>query len=116
MVGDLQDPQLNELEEKVAVSNQTLKAADEQYLQARAAVQIARAKYFPTLGVGSSVARDRLSQNRPTAGSGSKTLYNDFLLLARLRWEPDLWGRSAAPWNPRAPRPRLALPIWPMSI
>ena len=32
-----QDPQLNKLEEQVAVSNQTLKASYEQYMQARAA-------------------------------------------------------------------------------
>src|SRR6202012_5480172 len=39
------DPQLNGLEDKVAVSNQTLKAAMEQYLQAREQVQVARSQY-----------------------------------------------------------------------
>ncbi len=42
-----QDPQLDKLEQQVAVSNQTLKAAYEQYMQARAAIQVARSQYFP---------------------------------------------------------------------
>ena len=46
------EPELNALEEKIEVSNQTLKAATEQYFSARSAVQIARASYFPTLGAG----------------------------------------------------------------
>jgi outer membrane protein TolC len=44
-----QDPQLDKLEEQVAVSNQTLKASYEQYMQARAAIQFYRSQYFPTL-------------------------------------------------------------------
>ena len=37
-----QDPQLDKLEQQVAVSNQTLKASYEQYMQARAAIQVYR--------------------------------------------------------------------------
>ena len=44
-----QDPQLDKLEQQVAVSNQTLKASYEQYMQARAAVQFYRSQYFPTI-------------------------------------------------------------------
>ena len=87
------DPQLNALEEKVAISNQTLKAATEQYFSARATVQIARANYFPTLGVGSAISRQQLSENRPTAVPGSKSLYSDFSLAGQAGWEPDLWGK-----------------------
>ena len=60
-----QDPQLNKLEEQVAVSNQTLKASYEQYMQARAAVQFYRSQYFPTVQAGPSATRERQSQNRP---------------------------------------------------
>src|SRR5690349_19195321 len=45
------DPQLNALEEKVLVSNQTLKAATAQYLAARDQVRVARAGYAPTLSL-----------------------------------------------------------------
>ena len=87
-----QDPQLDKLEQQVAVSNQTLKASYEQYLQARAAVQYYRSQLFPTLQVGPSASRDRQSQNRPLHVPGTKSTYNDFILQGQVNWEPDLWG------------------------
>ena len=45
-----QDLQLNELEEKVDVSNQSLKAAQAQFLQARAAVRITRSSLLSNCG------------------------------------------------------------------
>ncbi|HEX3437283.1 MAG TPA: efflux transporter outer membrane subunit [Pseudacidobacterium sp.] len=87
------DPQLNALQEKVAVSNQTLKAATEQYFSARAAIQVFRANYFPTLSAGPSISRTSLSRNRPTAVPGSLNQYNDFALAGQASWEPDFWGQ-----------------------
>ncbi len=87
-----QDPQLNQLEKQVAVSNQTLKASYEQYMQARAAVQYYRSQYFPTVQAGPSASRDRQSSNRPLYVAGSKTTYNDIFLQGQVSWEPDLWG------------------------
>lgn len=87
------DPQLNALEEKAALSNQSLKAATEQYFSARAAIQVYRANYFPTLTAGTSVARQHLSENRPTAVPGAVSQYNDFALAGQASWEPDLWGQ-----------------------
>jgi NodT family efflux transporter outer membrane factor (OMF) lipoprotein len=86
------DPQLNSLEDKVAVSNQTLKAAAEQYLAARSQVQVSRAAYYPTLSVSPSGARDRQSENRPLYVPGSKTTYSDIVASGQATWEPDLWG------------------------
>lgn len=87
------DPQLNALEEKVAISNQTLKAATEQYFAARAAVQVARAAYYPTLSAGPAISRQHLSENRPTSVPQSLSQYNDFVLAGQASWEPDLWGQ-----------------------
>jgi NodT family efflux transporter outer membrane factor (OMF) lipoprotein len=87
-----QDPQLDKLEQQVAVSNQTLKASYEQYIQARAAVQFYRSQYYPTVQVGPSADRTRQSQNRPLYVPGSKTTYNDLFLQGQVSWEPDLWG------------------------
>ncbi len=85
------DPRLNDLEEKVAVSNQTLKAATEQYFQAREQVRVARASYYPTLNAGPAISRQRTSDNSP---SGTKGLtYNTFSLAGQVLWEPDLWGQ-----------------------
>jgi NodT family efflux transporter outer membrane factor (OMF) lipoprotein len=87
------DPQLNALEDKVAVSNQTLKAATEQYFSARAAVQVARAAYYPTLSAGPAISRNRLSLNRPTTVPGAVSQYNDFSVVGQASWEPDFWGQ-----------------------
>ncbi len=88
------DPQLNALEDKVAVSNQTLKAALQQYLQARQQVQIAHSQYFPTLSAGPSIARTRESNNEPnTYKDLTQYQYNTFSIGGEAQWEPDLWGQ-----------------------
>jgi NodT family efflux transporter outer membrane factor (OMF) lipoprotein len=87
-----QDPQLDKLEQQVAVSNQTLKASYEQYMQARAAIQFYRSQYYPTVQVGPSATRERQSSNRPLYVTGSKSTYNDLFLQGQVAWEPDLWG------------------------
>jgi outer membrane protein TolC len=87
-----QDPQLDKLEQQVAVSNQTLKASYEQYMQARAAIQVYRSQYFPTVQAGPSATRERQSSNRPLRVTSSKSTYNDLFLQGQVSWEPDLWG------------------------
>lgn len=87
------DPQLNALEEKVAAGNQTLRAATEQYFQARELVRATRAGFYPTLQAGPSLSRIHQSQNRALYVPGSKTEYGDFSLAGQAAWEPDLWGR-----------------------
>jgi NodT family efflux transporter outer membrane factor (OMF) lipoprotein len=88
-----QDPELNKLEQQVAVSNQTLKATYEQYMQARAAIQFARSQYYPTVQVGPSASADRQSTNRPLFVNSEETNYTDLVLQGQVNWEPDLWGR-----------------------
>ena len=88
------DPQLNALEDKVAVSNQTLKAATEQYLQARQQVRIARSQYYPTLAAGPSLQRVSKSNNTPTSVRGvSHYQYGVFDLAGQAQWQPDFWGQ-----------------------
>jgi NodT family efflux transporter outer membrane factor (OMF) lipoprotein len=88
------DPQLNALEEKINVSNESLKAAFEAYQSAHAQVQIQRADLFPTLGVNPSASRAQESLHRPLYSSlASSSLYNDFQVTGSASWEPDLWGR-----------------------
>ena len=86
------DPQLNALEAKIAVSNQTLKAAMEEYFAAREQVRVARSNYFPVLGAGPSITRTHASHNQPNTRSGSDFQYNTFTLEGQASWEPDLWG------------------------
>ena len=88
------DAQLNVLEDKVAISNQSLKAAMEEYFQAREQVRVARANYYPTLEAGPSISRTRESYNQPnTQQSVTKYQYNTFTLEGQALWEPDLWGQ-----------------------
>jgi NodT family efflux transporter outer membrane factor (OMF) lipoprotein len=88
------DPQLNGLEDKVAVSNQTLKAAMEQYLQAREQVQVARSQYYPTLAAGPSISRTRESNNQPNTVVGqTRYQYNTFAVTGQAQWQPDFWGQ-----------------------
>ena len=93
------DPQLNALEEQVNISNQSLKVAEAQFRQARALVQVARAAYFPTVTVGASFTRARVSPNSPSVVSQTGKTgtfsppYSDYLLGADVSWELDLWGR-----------------------
>lgn len=92
------DPQLNALEEQVVGANQSVRAAEAQYRQARALVQAARAGYFPTLSAGASATRSRRSANLGTGAStgsagGSGNTTSDFQLPLDAAWELDLWGR-----------------------
>jgi len=87
-----QDSQLNDLEEKVSVSNQTLRAAQDQFLEARAAVRIARSSLFPVVTANLPVSRQRTSQNRPLAGPATPYNYSDFLISGDLSYEADVWG------------------------
>ena len=98
-----QDPQLNALEEKIDISNQSLKAAQAQFAQARATVRYNRADYYPTITAGVSATRERYSANRPL---NSLTLNpitgkslpqaeteNDLIIPIDMSYEPDVWGR-----------------------
>lgn len=88
------DPQLSALEAKVAVSNQTLRAAFEQYQSAREQVQVVRSQYYPTLAAGPSIGRTRESLNQPNTVRGvTNYQYNTFSIAGQAQWEPDLWGQ-----------------------
>ena len=88
-----QNPRLNVLEEQINVSNQTLKAAQAQFAQARALVRFDRADYYPTATAGLSATEIRQSQNRPLRSLTSKTTYTDIVLPMDVAYEPDVWGR-----------------------
>jgi len=89
-----QDPQLNELEEKVTVSNQSLRAAQDQFLEARAQLRISRSAQFPLVTVGSSITQQRQSLNRALARATVPVNYSDFLISGGdFSYEADVWGR-----------------------
>ena len=85
--------QLNELESRVSVSNQSIQKAVATLQEARAAVGVARSSYFPTLTAGVSQQRFHTSQNvigrRELAG---KTV-SDYSVGVDASWEPDLFDK-----------------------
>jgi NodT family efflux transporter outer membrane factor (OMF) lipoprotein len=87
-----QDPQLNDLEQQVSVSNQNLKAAEAEYTQARALLRYYRANYYPSINGGATAARTRISNNEPPPKTYNGVTYNDFQIPLELSYEVDVWG------------------------
>ncbi len=90
------EPELNDLEEKLIVNNQTIKQSFENYMAARTLIAQARAQLFPTIGVSPSWSRSKSSANlgKETAGaSGAGSASSLTMLPLTASWEPDLWGR-----------------------
>jgi hypothetical protein len=67
------DPKLNELEERVAISNQTIIAAEANYRAAHALVLQAQAALFPTLSLNPAVTREKSSAALAGIGGGVST-------------------------------------------
>ena len=86
------DPQLNALEDQIAVSNQDLKAAEARYREARAIIRVNRAAEFPTITTAPGIGTLRDSTHRPflPANPGAT---GDFVLPFDFSYELDLWGR-----------------------
>ena len=81
------DPTLNDLEAKVEVSNQTLKADEAAYRVAHALVAQDRAALFPTVSLGASATQSGGGSH--AAPTGTHTLYEPTLGAT---WAPDIWG------------------------
>ncbi|MDE3108534.1 MAG: efflux transporter outer membrane subunit [Acidobacteriota bacterium] len=87
------DPELDSLERQITVSDQTLKIAQERFVQARAAIGIAHAPALPNVTAGVAGSRNRQSQNRALFGGAAPVEYSDVQLPVDASYEPDVWGR-----------------------
>jgi NodT family efflux transporter outer membrane factor (OMF) lipoprotein len=85
--------ELDDLEKGLITGNPTLAAALANYAQARALADQARAGLFPTLGLSTSVERDRESINAPLRGPTTPTYYNANTVGGSVSYELDLWGQ-----------------------
>ena len=110
--------QLNELEEQVNISNQSLKAAQAQFAEARAALQVTRSLKYPTRHAPiHPPSHDRVSAQSPALQFASSPRRNTttsfcrwtFLTKSTCGAACAAWSRAAAPKRKPAPR------IWPMS-
>jgi NodT family efflux transporter outer membrane factor (OMF) lipoprotein len=92
------DAQLDALMTQVAVTNQTIKAAEARVREARALTQAARAAFFPIVTANASATR---SGGRGGAAGGTVSatggqvarVGNNFNVALDVNWEIDLWGR-----------------------
>ena len=87
-----QDAELNDLEQRCATANQNIAAALHAYEQAHDLVRENKASLYPTVSVGASDTRNRVSNNKPLRPVGESQDYWDFLIPLSISWEPDLWG------------------------
>jgi NodT family efflux transporter outer membrane factor (OMF) lipoprotein len=92
------DPVLNDLEGRVNVSNQTLRAVEAQFRQAQAVARQARASFFPSLDLGVSATRSKSGTGTTTVVQGSTAIAGGREVTSRratvnASWEPDVWGR-----------------------
>lgn len=78
------DPELDTLEARVVIDNQTLKIAEARYRAARAAVDSARAARLPSVTGAASASRGRAK---------GASVSNTYGLSASASWEVDVWGR-----------------------
>ena len=88
-----QDPQLNQLEDRIATDNVQLKQALETYLAARDQVAEARANFFPQVSASAAPQGEKYSANEPLFNKSNQTVYSDFTIQGQATWEPDFWGR-----------------------
>jgi NodT family efflux transporter outer membrane factor (OMF) lipoprotein len=91
------DAELNSLEEKVDIDNQTIKLAFQNFMAARAIVGEARSQLFPVVSVGPSFQESGTSANTSTTTTTTAVPINRvsgaYSLPFDVSWEPDLWGR-----------------------
>lgn len=87
-----QDPQLNALEEKVDVSNQSLRAAADRFQEARDVLRESRSALYPLVTASVSPSQNRQSQNKALFGGTSPVNYSDLVLEGQVSYEADAWG------------------------
>ncbi len=91
-------PELNDLEQQVQKSNQSLAAALHSFEAARAMVAEARSQYFPTVTTAPAVTTGRQpvvqqQTNGTTGGTVAGARVTTYTLPIDATWSPDLWGR-----------------------
>ena len=87
-----QDPQLNTLEEKINVSNQTLRAAVDRFREARDELRQTRSALFPLVSASVTPSQNRQSQHRALFGGTSPINYSDLTVTGDVSYEVDAWG------------------------
>jgi NodT family efflux transporter outer membrane factor (OMF) lipoprotein len=87
-------PELNELEKKAAIQNQSLKSFAARYLEAQAQIGINRSALYPTIGTAPLVQGVRDAAGRPYFTAPANNIgVADIQLPLQTSYEIDFWGR-----------------------
>jgi outer membrane protein, multidrug efflux system len=88
------DPQLNGLETQALTANQTLQAAVQRVLEARATLGVTRSQQYPQVSAQPSLAGGRVAGTRPLPPGSVGNPYTDYQLTLPpdVSYEVDLWG------------------------
>jgi NodT family efflux transporter outer membrane factor (OMF) lipoprotein len=86
------DPQLDDLEQRLLANNTDLAAAYAHYRQAKAYVDQVSSALYPTVSMSAVPQRDRQSDTRPLR-NGGPDYYNSATLGGEVDYDLDLWGR-----------------------
>jgi NodT family efflux transporter outer membrane factor (OMF) lipoprotein len=90
------NPELSAIEDQVNITNQNIAAAEANFRQAVALVQVARAAYFPTVTAAPSATRVYRSTgsavSATAAGLTTAPTVNIYSMPGSASWVPDLWG------------------------
>jgi NodT family efflux transporter outer membrane factor (OMF) lipoprotein len=99
----LREPELDALEEQLDINNQTIARYFQNFMAARAQVNVARAGYFPTVsaapsftqtGTGTTARTVVLgSPGTPVAANSGSATTSFFSIPIEATWAPDLWDR-----------------------
>jgi NodT family efflux transporter outer membrane factor (OMF) lipoprotein len=87
------DEPLNALEGRIDVSNNTLRAAQATFDQARALVRYAASSRSPQVSGSAAASRTSHSENTPNWSGTAAENYSDYLLRVDASYELDVWGR-----------------------
>jgi len=98
------DPQLNSLEEKLNIDNQSIKQAFSNFMASRALISEARSQLFPSVTFVPGYTHNETSANN-TSGAAAAAGVSSTAVVPQNRqtsqislpfdvsWQPDLWGR-----------------------
>src|SRR6266446_6045953 len=85
------DPKLNELEERVNISNQNIALADANFRAARALVKEARSQYFPLVTTAPNMTISQQSAALGRSAFSSQGVFKLYSVPFSASWEPYFW-------------------------
>ena len=91
------DPELDQLERQVNISNQNVKEFEAEYRQAVALLNEAKAQLYPSLAITGAAQRGGggggTAAISSTVGSGTGgATHTEFSFEGAVSWQPDIWG------------------------